>query len=255
MMMAASGTATGSGRAFAIVATILGALGLGFSVPFTVISFIDDEQALHQLHNLEAMALYGVLLGGGLLVAARRPDAQRSAFLVAAASGIAGTISGVISGDFVSGVWYSAPIALAILWWLHPQRHTLLRARGIEPVSAILSLSAAVPAIAWALSQARLQREGFAADPHVELHHHSGAAAAALALVLCGLAASVRVPGRRVGAWLVGATALILGVGSLMLSERAGAMETIWAWLSAAWGVAFVALAEVRRSPSSETAS
>jgi uncharacterized membrane protein (DUF441 family) len=81
-------------------------------------------------------------------------------------------------------------------------------------------------------------------DPHWEFHHYSGMAAAALALPICGLAASLRESGRRLGAWLVGVSAVLIGAGSLALADYAGAFDALWAWLALAWGVAVVVLAE-----------
>jgi hypothetical protein len=47
--------------------------------------------------------------------------------------------------------------------------------------------------------------------------------------------------------WIVGVTAAGLGLGSLLLSDYPGAFETVWAWLTLAWGVALVAVAQLRR--------
>jgi hypothetical protein len=237
----------GRTRAFRIVAGLLGAMGVLLSVPFAIISFFDDEQAIHQLHNLAFAGLYGVLLGASLLACARRPDDHRSSFLVAVASGIAGAIAGLLSGDFVTGFWYIGPISIALLWALHPSRDELLRPAGVDPATAAVSVVALIPAVAFALTQAELQRNGVEGDQHWEFHHYSGMAATALGLALCGLAASVRESGRRLGAWLVGASALLVGGASLLLSDHAGALEPLWAWLTLVWGVAIVTLAERAR--------
>jgi hypothetical protein len=236
----------GSGLAFRIVAGILGVGGIAFSLPFTIISFVDDSEALHRLHNVAFTALYGVLLGVALLVCAARPESNVSAFFVAVASGIAGAIAGLASEDFISGVWFSAPIAIVVMWLLHPAR--LLRPSGVDLPSLMLSLLALAPAIAYLLTQSELQRTGSAADPHWELHHYSGMAAAALALPLCAFAASFRESGRRVGAWLVGIAAMMIGGGSLVLLDYAGAFDSLWAWLTLAWGVTFIVASGVRAS-------
>ena len=230
--------------AFRIVAGVLGVVGVVLSVPFAVISFVDDAEAIHRLHNVAFTALYAVLLGTALLVCAWRPEQNVSAFFVAAGSGIAGAVAGLASDDFVSGVWYTGPISIAVLWVLHPSRRTLLRANGVDLPSALLSLVALVPAIAWLLTQSDLQRTGQVGDPHWEFHHYSGMAAAALALPICGLAASLRESGRRLGAWLVGMAGILIGAGSLALSDHAGAFDALWAWLALAWGVGIVVLAE-----------
>lgn len=232
-------------KAFRIVAGVFGVLGIVFSVPFAVISFFDDAQEIHELHNLAFVPLYGLLLGVALLLAAWRPEENASAFLVAVASGVAGAIAGLVSGDFVSGFWFSAPITIAILWWLHPSRSSLLRPDGVHWPTAALAVVALVPAVASFLTQSELQRTGVAGDEHWELHHYSGMAALALALPLCAAAACLRATGRSSGASLVGLSAVVVAVASLALSDHVGAFDPLWAWLALAWGLALVGLARV----------
>jgi len=251
-----TGERRGSGTAFRIVAGLLGVGGIGLSLPYAIGSFIDDSQAIHRLHNVAFTALYGVLLGVALLACARRSEANVSSFFVAVASGIAGAIAGLASEDFISGVWYTAPISIVIMWLLHPSRSRLLRPSGVDIPTVALSLIAFVPAIAFLLTQSELQRTGSAAGPleppsHWELHHFSGMAAAVLALPLCGFAASFRESGRRLGVWLVGIAAVMIGIGSLLLSDYAGALDATWAWLTLAWGIAVIAVVEFRRGVAS----
>jgi hypothetical protein len=174
-----------------------------------------------------------------LLWCARRPWSI-GPFWVAISSGLAGTIAGIVSGDFVSGVWYSAPIAMVALVLLHPARPALTRIDGVDVGTIALTALAIVPAVAFALTQAELQRNGTAADPHVDMHHYSGMASYALWIVLGGAAASLRVTDRRVGAWIVGVGGAGLGVSSLLLSDHVGAFEPLWAWLALGWGIALV---------------
>ena len=234
---------TGRAKAFRIVTGVLGVGVIALSLPLTIQSFVDDTEAIHRLHNLAGVFGFGVLLGGSLLVIARRPESI-GPFWVAVASGVASALAGIVSGDFVSGFWYTAPIGIAIVVALHPDRRALLDIRGFDLPTVLLALAALVPAIAFFLTQAEFQRNGVASDPHVELHHYSGMASYALAIPLAGLAASLRVPGRRAAAWIVGATALGLGVVALVLSDYPGAFEPIWAWLLIVWAIAITELAE-----------
>jgi hypothetical protein len=234
-------------RAFRIVAGVLGVAVIGFSLPFAITSFTDDAESIHRLHFLAGVFASGLLLGGSLLICARRPESMIGPFWVAVASGVASTLAGVVSGDFVSGLWFTAPIALVILIALHPARSSLLRIEGIDVATAVLALVAVVPAVSFALTQAELQRNGFVSDPHVEFHHYSGMASYALSMPLAAFAAALRVPGRRIAVWIVGVTAAGLGLASLLLSDYPGAFETVWAWLTLAWGVALVAVAQLRR--------
>ena len=234
-------------RAFRIVAGVLGVAAIGLNLPFAITSFIDDAESIHRLHFLAGVFASGLLLGGSLLICAWRPETSIGPFWVAVATGVASTIAGLISGDFISGLWFTAPISLVILIALHPARSSLLRIDGIDVATAFLGLVALVPAVAYAWTQAELQRNGSSLDPHVELHHYSGMASYALSLPLAAFAAALRVSGRRIAVWIVGVTAAGLGLASLLLSDYPGAFRSAWAWLTLAWGVALVAVAHVRR--------
>lgn len=234
---------TGRRKAFRIVAGVLGVAIVALSLPFTIQSFTDDAQSIHRLHNLAGLSGFGLLLGGSLLVMARSPEAI-GPFWVATASGVATTIAGIASGDFISGIYYSAPMGIVIVVVLHPDRRALLDIRGVDPATLFLAVAALIPAIAFFLTQSELQRTGLASDPHVEFHHYSGMASYVLALPLAGLAASLRVPGRRAAAWIVGLTALALGVSSLVLSDHAGAFDAVWSWLLIVWAIAITGLVE-----------
>jgi len=234
-------------RAFRIVAGVLGVAAIGLNLPFAITSFIDDAESIHRLHFLAGVFASGLLLGGSLLVCAWRPETTIGPFWVAVATGVASTFAGLISGDFISGLWFTAPISLVILIALHPARSSLLRIDGIEAATAFLALVALVPAIAFSLTQAELQRNGLTSDPHVELHHYSGMASYALSLPLAAFAAALRVSGRRIAVWIVGVTAAGLGLASLLLSDYPGAFRPAWAWLTLAGGVALVAVAQLRR--------
>jgi hypothetical protein len=233
-------------RAFRIVAGVLGVAVIGLSLPFSITAFIDDAQSIHRLHFLAGAFASGLLLGGSLLVCAWRPESI-GPFWVAVATGVASTIAGLISGDFISGGWFTAPISLVILIALHPARSSLLRIDGIDLATVFLGLIALAPAIAYALTQAELQRNGSSLDPHVDFHHYSGMASYALALPLAAFAASLRLPGRRIAVWIVGVTGAGLGLASLLLSDYVGAFDPVWAWLALVWGVVFLAVGLLRR--------
>jgi hypothetical protein len=69
-------------------------------------------------------------------------------------------------------------------------------------------------------------------------------AAYVLSLPLAAFAASLRLPGRRAAAWIVGLTALGIGIAALALSDYPGAFDAVWAWLLIAWAIAITELAE-----------
>ena len=102
-----------------------------------------------------------------------------------------------------------------------------------------------VPSVAFALTQAELQRNGVASDPHVEFHHYSAMASYALSLPLAAFAAALRLPGRTIAGWIVGVTGAGLGLASLVLSDYPGAFDPLWAWLTLGWGLAIIAVAQL----------
>ena len=233
-------------RAFRIVAGILGVATIGLTLPFAITSFTDDAESIHRLHFVAGVFASGLLLGGSLLICAWEPKAI-GPFWVAVATGVASTIAGLISGDFITGLWFIAPISLAILIALHPERRLLFAIHGVDGATAVLAALAVVPAVAFALTQSELQRNGSPLDPHVEFHHYSGMASYALSLPLAALAAALRLPGRRIAVWIVGVTGAGLGLASLLLSDYVGAFDPVWAWLALAWGIVFLAVGQPRR--------
>ena len=233
-------------RAFRIVAAFLGIVTIGFTLPFAVGALLGEADRIHRLHFVAGALALGVLLGVSLLACARRPE-DLGPFWVALASGVAATIAGIVAGDFVSGGYVTAPIALIVLFALHPERRSLFAIGGVDAGAVALAALAVVPAMAYALTQTELQRNGSSLDPHVEWHHYSGMASYALSLPLAALAAALRLPGRRVAVWIVGVTGAGLGLASLLLSDYVGAFDLVWAWLALAWGIVFVAVGQPRR--------
>jgi hypothetical protein len=232
--------------AFRVVAGLLGVVTLAALVPFTISSYTNEADAIHRMHQTAGLITFGGLLGVLLLVCAWRPEEELVAFRVVAASSIANVIAGLISGDLVAGGAIVALVALAVTWALHPLRCDVARfgAARIEPLAvAVLAL---VPAVAWALTQSRLQRNGNPVlDPHAELHHYSSMASVSLALVGAGLVAAFDGPGRAFAGRFVGACWSLAGVASLALQDHVGAFDPLWSWALVVGGVAYVAASEL----------
>jgi len=238
----------GPGRrlAYRILAALFGLAVLVLSVPFAIASFVNEDDAIHRMHNVNGLIGFGGLIGVLLIVSAWRPGGNVAAFHVVAAGAVGGGIAGAVSGDLVDGGWLIPVVMLVALWILHPSRPELFRFRNPNVVLVVLSLVAVVPGIAWALTQAELQRNGVpAVDPHAEFHHYSGMAAAGTTIPLVGIAAAFAATGARFARWFVGASVAALGLAAVALSDEVGAFDTPWAWALVAGGVLYVALAEL----------
>lgn len=228
--------------AFRIVAGVLAAFAIVFSVPFLIGSFVSEDQEIHLFHNVGGFAVYGVILGGGLLALAAAPERNVAAFQGLALGSLGALVGGLLSGDVISGFWFFPALVVAILFAMYPDRRSLLRIGRPRLGFPALVLLAAVPVVAYALTHARLQSEGFVSDPHVELHHYSGQAAGSLMLLLFAIAPGLGAAGWRLAAWLAGAAMTILGIASIAYPDHVSAFDTVWAWLATAWGIAFLGL-------------
>ncbi|HJS26667.1 MAG TPA: hypothetical protein VJ913_06035 [Actinomycetota bacterium] len=229
--------------AFRIVAGVFAAFAIVFSVPFLIGSFVSEDQEIHLFHNVGGLAVYGVLLGGGLASLAASPEEHVAVFQGLALGSLGALVGGLLSGDVVSGFWFFPALVVLILFGLHPDRGSLVRVGRPRLGFLALVLLAAIPVVAYALTHARLQSEGLIADPHVELHHYSGQAAGSLMLLLFAIAPGLGAVGWRLAAWLAGAAMTILGVASIAYPDHVSVFDPVWAWLALAWGVAFIGLA------------
>lgn len=233
--------------AFRFIAGALGALAFVFSVPFAIISFVDDEQEIHLIHNLSGAAVYGVILGVGLLILAARPEDNPATLQGLALAAVGALIGGLLAGDVIEGLWFAPAVMVLILFALYPDRAALVGPGRPQPLLALLVAAAAVPLVAYALTQARLQSEGSAVNPHVDMHHYGGMAAGALMLLLFAIAPALGAAGWRVAAWLAAIAMAIIAVGSLAYGDHESALDATWAWLALGWALAFAAVAQLSR--------
>jgi hypothetical protein len=130
----------------------------------------------------------------------------------------------------------------------HPLGRDLLRSfsvSGVDRVMLALVAVGAVPLLAWASTNIELQRT--AADDHADLGHYGFTAAFSFTVIGVGLLASLRPDGWRLTAWVAGLLPGLLGVASIFFPDVTSSLSVAWALPAIAWGVVFVAAAEVRR--------
>ncbi len=238
---------TSKGRllAFRIVGWILGLLTLGYSLYFVVVAIVstDPSNTIHRFHFIAGFA-GGGLIGVFSIAFVLRPG-WTSPFHVLVGQALAWTIGGLMGGDFLSGLYVTAPTGVVVLALLHPDPRSLLRLPG-RPSIALLTygLIATVPAWVYAVTEAELQH-GPASDPHVEFHHWSGIAVAALSIAAAGIATSLRGLGWEFASAATAAAAILFGVGGLVFSDYAGAPPAAWSWVAIAAGIGFWLLSRV----------
>ena len=231
--------------AFRIVGWLLGALTILPSLAYILLSLLTDDpvERSHRFHLVGGFAGFA-LIGVFSIVFVIRP-AWLSAWHVLVAQTLAWLIGGLMGGDLISGFYITALVGLVLLAALHPDPRSLLRLPGRPSIPLMIyALLCAVPAWIYAVTYAELQH-GSETDSHVQMHHWSGVAIAALAIMGAGLATSLRGAGWQVSAAATALASVLVGLAALVFSDYPGAPDAGWAWLAVAAGIGFWLLARV----------
>jgi hypothetical protein len=245
MMETAPSTSRGRLLAFRIVGWFLGIVTIGYGLYFAL-AFLLTDDVIDRTHRFHALAGFagGALVGVFSIVLVLRPT-WTSAFHVLVAQAFAYLIGGLMGGDLISGVYFTGPLFVAVLALLHPDPASLFRLPG-RPSVALLTyaLIVTVPAWIYAVTQAEFQH-GSPSDPHVEFHHWSGIAVAALGIAGAAIATSLRGRGWQVSATVTAVAAVLFGVSGLALQRYPGAPDVGWSWVAVAAGIGFWLLARI----------
>jgi hypothetical protein len=220
---------------FRVVAAI-GAVMHAAPVVFLGASFTAADMKVHVVHNAAGLAMFTAVIALGWILAAISPERMIAPFQAATLGVVAVAIAAAISADLQGGIITVVPGLILVV--LHPERPLLTRMGRTAPAPLVLAGLAAVPAVAFALSNASMQRNGMPNDPHVEMHHWTGMAAFGLTLVFAALVAGVGGPNRRIVAIAAGFAAMFYGVMVLVYSGYPGAVSTPWAIACIIWGAA-----------------
>jgi hypothetical protein len=253
MSQVSSSTVSTRHRAFfiwaAILSLVFGLLFIGVTA-LTIGMWLAHQNALTTpVSDLSFFALGAIITGMGFAVQLRTPERKiagvQQAVLGLLALGVAGLIGNRIE-PLVGSLLFL--LAAAILAALHPARREFFKlGQGLSAPLAALSILAAVPAVGYTASMLALARH---AGPSCFLgrcpygDRLAEMAALALAIVLVGMLAALKTQGWRVAARSAGASAVILGLVSIVLPDAPGALGQAWGALTVTWGVLFVVAAE-----------
>lgn len=233
----------------AFLSLVFGLLFIGVTA-LTIGLWLAHQNALTTpVSDLSFFALGAIIIGIGFAVQLRAPERKiagvQQAVLGLLALGVAGLIGNRVE-PLVGSLLFL--VAAAILAALHPARRAFFKlGGGLSAPLAALSILAAVPAVGYTASMLVLARH---AGPSCFLggcpygDRLAEMAALALAIVLVGMLAALKTPGWRVAARSAGASAVILGLASILLPGVPGALGQAWGALTTTWGVLFVVAAE-----------
>jgi hypothetical protein len=236
--------------AFRIIAGVFGVLSLLLTIggAFPVLS--NEPDKVHSFHVLASLPVYVLLTGLPLVVLAMRPM-DVVALRVAWATAIGSTVAAIFGQDLLSGGFIIAPVVLVVLTILAPMRADIVRFGSPTIALLVLAILAAIPAIIYAWDNARIQLD---MDPsmdmtgHWSMHHWSGIAGAALALVVAGVVLAFRHPGDRLWIWAGGIAAMLFGAMGMLFSDSArypSSIGTLWGLLVLFAGLVYIGVAEV----------
>ena len=244
-------TPSASGRArriafFIWAATLSGAFGIGFfGLIVLIIGWFEQSFGVSTpVSELSHGALAGIIITVGLLVQLRAPERKIAGVQQAVLGLLAFMVTALIAGrqePLTESLIFLA--AVAILVALHPARREFFKpGAGLSPALGAISMLGAVPAIGYAvimLSEARR----FVGPPH-HADRYAEMAAAAIAVVLVGLLATLQTQGWTIPARSAGVAAIVVGMASVVFPDAPGALGSAWGAVTVGWGVLFLAAAE-----------
>jgi hypothetical protein len=233
------------GRTFRIVSAVLGILLIVLAVPFAVVAIASNDvvQTIHRFHATTG-AVASLVLAAPLLVLAVRPSAIAAMQLFVAGAVVSAAV-GLIAGDLFTGLLFVGLVLAAIVLALYPYRAEVWRATHPRLSLVAVAVVTAVPAVAYALTQASLQRHALPGDPHRDAHHYSGVAVAAVAMPATVLVAAIGARGWPIVGRIASAAFLAFGLSALAFAGYVSAPGATWAWASVATGFVVLAMTEL----------
>ena len=200
----------------------------------------------HRVHDLTFSFLFGTSVVG-ILAQLRRPSENVAGQLMGLIPWIALVLTAVLSNTPPRFAPLPILVALTLLATiLHPTGRDLFSSFRVSRVNRLmlpLIIAAVVPLLAFASANIGLQRT--VTNDHAALGHYGFLAAFSFTVIGVGLLASLRPGGWRLTAWVAGFLPALIGLASLVYPDVDSSLGLVWAFGAIAWGVAFVAAAEL----------
>jgi hypothetical protein len=234
--------------AFFVWAAILSLLfGIGFfGVTVLIIGWFEKPYGVSTpVSELSHGALAGIIITVGLLAQLRSPERRIAGAQQAVLGILAFLVTALIGGrqePLQASLVFLA--ARAVLVVLHPARGEFFKpGAGPTALLAAVPIISAVPVVTYAVNML-VQARQFVGPPH-HADRFAEMAAAAIAIVLVGMLASLKSQGWRISAWSAGAASIVVGMASVVFPDAPGAVGRVWGTLAVGAGVLFLVLAEL----------
>jgi hypothetical protein len=214
----------------------------------------------HRIHDLTFAFLFGTA-GVGLLAQLRTPSKNVAGQLMALIPWIGLALVFPLTNYWAAHATGFVMVATALFGALtlnatifHPTGRDLFRSFGASRVDRVMLALvgiAAVPLLAYAYTNIVLQRT--VDDDHTMLGHYGFMAAFSFTVIGVGVLSSLRPDGWRLTAWVAGLLPVLLGLASVVFPDVASTLGLVWALAAIAWGIVFVAAAELTRATQSSS--
>lgn len=201
----------------------------------------------HRIHDLTFALLNGTTVVG-LIAQLRAPAKNPAGQLMALIPFFALLLTVALTNGWVlSPPWLLVGASTVLATMFHPIGDPLRAFRGARADRAMLGLVAlaAIPLLVFAFMNIGVQRAG--PSEHALAGHYGFMAAFSFTVIGVGLLSSLRPQGSRLTAWVAGTLPVLLGLASLVYPDVDSSLGTAWALAAIAWGIVFVAAAELRR--------
>ncbi len=204
----------------------------------------------HRIHDFT----FGFLITTGIvgvLAQLQRPANNVAGMVMALVPFVGLALAAVFSdADVIErNPLYLVAAVTAVAALLHPTGRAFFRSFNVAGINwAMLALVgvAAVPLLAFTIDNIELQET--VADDHAGLGHYAFMAAFGFTVIGVGLLASLRPDGWRLAAWAAGLLPALVGGLSVIYPDLNSSLGLGWGVAAIAWGVAFVATAELTKS-------
>jgi hypothetical protein len=243
-------SSTRAPRTFTAVTGLLSLVMLMFGGQLLVSGwFSSTDGGIHRFHEIAWGVIEGIVLFAALAVQIRR-SLRKVGAIQQVAVGAFALLAVMVTARTFDPFTTVFILLVGVLLFLHPARAEVFRtARPVDRKLVTLSLAAAIPLWAYAFNEISRHLNAPAGDPHAELAHYAGTAAAAIAIPLVGLVASLRTPGSRLSLWCAGLAAITLGTAGIVFPDHSSSIGTLWGAVAVAWGVTFAAVGKFAGEP------
>lgn len=239
--------------------TALMALRLGFLLPgpFAQMAHFTDVQ--HRIHDFTFGFLF-VPAVVGMLAQLRRPSKNVAGQLMALIPSVSLALTLVLTfvlnsnASVLQPPWIAVGVTALLAATLHPAGRDFFRSFSVARINLVmlaLVIVAAGPLLIYGSTNIGRQTSG--ADAHAVMGHFGFMAAFSFTVIGVGVLASLRPDGWRLTAWVAGLLPALLGFTSMVFPDFASSLGPFWALAAIAWGVVFVAAAELARRPTEST--